>query len=253
MLFEIAGHHFAGPGGQEIDVGAGRVEQRLAGDPAQLALLLPSLALGRYLSVSDFPDIHAGVQLQPGEHRSGTRVGKRAILVLNAAFVAIIGRANVKIGHPVLDVLLGSGFANALAGDGDLAILLFGEAEDRVQANRQRPSGRWLGFRGQDGRAGGANDRGWRSRRWHQAGLGAAEARDRHTSQSHAARIHQTTVSRPSLHGLRAPAWVLGRPEAVRGLLFSSVVRAGDVEAKPPNSAKDWSVPEEANWRGGAK
>ncbi len=133
------GQGLVGPRPQQVDIGVGGVLERLVVDAAQLALLLPDLALGPHLLVGVLAQVQLAVDLGAGEQGTRAGVDQHAVLVLDAALVPVVGRADVQARQPAElgHVQVGAGAVDALPGQAHLRVLVLGQAEDRVQADRQ--------------------------------------------------------------------------------------------------------------------
>ena len=140
---------FARACGEQIHIGLGRFQQRLAGDPAELPLLLPELTLGVDLLVHRVAEIEVAGQLQAAKERAETGMDKRAVRIHDAALVPIVGRTDLEPGQPTDggQIAFGTRFAYPRSGQGHLRILILCQAKDGVEINRQRPGGCWRSVR----------------------------------------------------------------------------------------------------------
>ena len=146
LLLDLLEDRLARRGGQQVDVGVGRVQQVLAGDAGQLRLLLPDLALGVDALVHGFAHVHGHLDAHARPHRAH-RGQELAVLVEDAPLVAVVSRADVDIRDPrqVGDLLLQLALVELLATgppgrSGP-------QPEDGVQRDGQHPPGRLRGHR----------------------------------------------------------------------------------------------------------
>src|SRR5262249_43946120 len=87
----------------------------------------------------EFPQIEGSLNRRADEKGAVAGMNQEPLEILNAPFVAEIAGAEEYVGDPTLvgQVLGGKSFVELLAGDGDPAVLVLGQAKDSIQADGQ--------------------------------------------------------------------------------------------------------------------
>src|SRR5207245_2733945 len=129
----------AGSCGQQVDIGAGGVQERLAGDALQVSLLLPDLALGVHPLEDGFLQIEFAIELESGKESAETGTGDGTVLVGDTALMAPVRWSHTEGRQPAQarNVLPGIGFLNAGTGRGNLGILPFRQPQHAIQIDGQ--------------------------------------------------------------------------------------------------------------------
>src|SRR5262249_34546426 len=127
----------AGAGRQQVHIRLRRVQHDLAGELAQLALVLPDFSLGIDPFVNNLLEIELATYLHAAEQRSVTGVNKEPMELLNAAFMAVVGRTDEDVRQPILVRLglLAGRFLNLGAGLAEPRVLVLGQVENGLQTD----------------------------------------------------------------------------------------------------------------------
>src|SRR5207244_12704973 len=117
----------------------GSVQKRFAADALQLASLLPKETLGVDPLVDRVAEIEPSGQLDAAEKRAETGMSQPPVFIGDAAFVPVVGRANVKSRQPTDggQIILGDSLANAGTSQRHLGVLILREAKNGLQIDCQ--------------------------------------------------------------------------------------------------------------------